>query len=93
MKLVGATRGFIRRPFIINNIIHGIFAAIIANAILAGALYYLHTIDYSVSNSISWIDAAYVFGALFVVGIIICAFAALFATNKYLRLSYDDMFK
>lgn len=93
MKLVGATGGYIRRPFIINNILHGIFAAIIANIILAASLYYLHTIDYSVSNTISWIDASYVFGALLIIGIFICAMAALFATNKYLRTSYDDMFK
>ena len=93
MKLVGATGGYIRRPFIINNIVHGIFAAIIANAILAGIFYYLRTIDYSVSNTISWIDAAYIFGGLLIIGIVICSFAALFATNKYLRSSYDDMFK
>lgn len=93
MKLVGATGGFIRRPFLINNIIHGFIASIIAIAILVSAFYYLRTIEYSVSESISWAEAGIIFGALAITGIIICAISALFATNKYLRTSYDDMFK
>ena len=93
MKLVGATDGFIRRPFIVNNIIHGIIAAIIANAILAATLYYLHSIESNAYSVISWTEAGFVFGALIIVGVAICATAALFATNKYLRSSYDDMFK
>ena len=46
-----------------------------------------------ISQTITWIEAAYVFGTLAVLGIILCATAALFATNKYIRTSYDDMFK
>lgn len=93
MKLVGATNGFIRRPFIINNIMHGIIAAIIANLILAAALLYLPALDPTTGELISWIDAYWIFGALVIIGIIICSTATLFATNKYLRISYDDMFK
>ena len=93
MRLVGATNGFIRRPFVLNNVIHGFIASIIATLILGGILYYLHTIEYSFSQTITWIEAAYVFGTLAVLGIILCATAALFATNKYIRTSYDDMFK
>ena len=93
MKLVGATGGFIRRPFMINNIIHGFIASIVAIATLASTFYYLRSIEYSVSESISWIEAGIIFGALTITGVIICAISALFATNKYLRTSYDDMFK
>ena len=93
MKLVGATDGFIRRPFIINNIIHGIIAAIIANLILAGSIYYIHSIEISALQIIPWNEIIIVLCALVVIGIAICATAALFATNKYLRSNYDDMFK
>lgn len=93
MKLVGATDGFIRRPFILNNVFYGFIAALIANLILASALYYFHTIEHTAAATISWKEVSFVFGGLIVVGIIICASAALFATNKYLRSSYDDMFK
>ena len=93
MKLVGATNAFIRRPFILNNIFHGFIAAIIANLILASSIYYLHSIEQSAIATIGWNEAAIVFGGLIIIGIAICASASLFATNKYLRLSYDDMFK
>ena len=41
MKLVGATPGFIRRPFVRYNVVSGIFASIFAILMLTGALYYL----------------------------------------------------
>jgi cell division transport system permease protein len=41
MKLVGATPSFIRRPFIVSNIIEGIIAATIAIVLLSGCAYYL----------------------------------------------------
>lgn len=93
MKLVGATGGFIRRPFLINNLIHGLIASIITIVILASTFYYLRSIEYSVCESISWAEAGIIFGALAIMGIIICTISALFATNKYLRTSYDNMFK
>lgn len=93
MKLVGATAGFIRRPFIARNAINGVVAALIAIALLAGILYYCTTLDASVAMAVTWGDAAIVFAGLIVAGILICSLAALLATNKYIRLDYDSMFK
>lgn len=93
MKLVGATGSFIRRPFINANVVSGIISALIASAILAGTLYYLQGIDSGIASAITWPQAACVFAGILVIGIVICAVAALFATNKYLRLDYDDMFR
>ncbi len=93
MKLVGATSGFIRRPFIINNILHGFIAAIIAILILAGTIYYIQTIDSAILKVINLESIAWIFISIILLGIIICALAALLATNKYLRIDYDDMFK
>lgn len=93
MKLVGATAGFIRRPFIINNIIHGIIAAIISIMMLSALFLYIKSIDPAIINIISWEAISWVYGILMVAGIAICALAALMATNKYLRIDYDDMFK
>ena len=93
MKLVGAPGSFIRRPFINANVVSGIVSALIASAILAGTLYYLQGIDSGIASAITWPQAACVFAGILIIGIIICAVAALFATNKYLRLDYDDMFR
>ncbi|MDE5836934.1 MAG: permease-like cell division protein FtsX [Paramuribaculum sp.] len=92
MKLVGATAAFIRRPFLLGNMLQGLVAAFVAGIALAGTLYYVGTIEPQVSVLIEWKEALYVFAALFVVGILICTLSALLSTNRYLRLGYDDMF-
>lgn len=93
MKLVGATGGFIRRPIINSNMLSGLVAAIIADLLLAGALFYLHSADKVIAAALPWEEAAWVFAGIIVIGIAICSIASLFATNKYLRSDYDDMFK
>lgn len=93
MKLVGATAGFIRRPFIWASVVNGVIAGVIAMAVLGGLLFYLSTIDPEVMRVVDWRAASMLFAALFVSGILICAMAAFFAANKYLRLGYDNMFK
>lgn len=92
MKLVGATPGFIRRPFIRTTVIQGLVAGIIAAACLAALLYSGNRVDASVSAIISWREAAWVLAATVVCGIVICVAASWLATNKYLRLTYDEMF-
>ena len=93
MKLVGAKAGFIRRPFIINNVLNGTMASLIAMGLLTGILYYTQSVDRAVMAAIDYETILCVFACLLVLGITICATAALMATNKYLRISYDDMFK
>ncbi len=93
MKLVGATAGFIRRPFITTNIVNGIIASILAMMILTGLLFYIQSLDNSLNILLKWNIIAIVYAILLFLGILICAIAALFATNRYLRISYDDMFK
>jgi cell division transport system permease protein len=92
MKLVGATRGFIRRPFILAGISNGIISAIIACALLAAARFYTLSIDPVIDQAISWQDMCFIFICIVACGIIICAIASLFATNRYLHADYDDMF-
>jgi len=92
MKLVGATSGFIRRPFIVSNVMHGIVAAIVAIILLTLMLYYSFRFD-AVALTVGWDQMAWVFSGMLVAGVLICMTAALFATNRYLRIDYDDMFK
>lgn len=92
MKLVGATPAFIRRPFVLATMLQGFIAGLIAAAVLASLLVYSNTVDATVSDVITWRDAAIVLAGTVIGGVIICVLAALLATNKYLRLDYDDMF-
>ncbi len=92
MKLVGATPAFIRRPFLFAAMLQGFIAGLIAAAVLASLLLYSSTVDPTISDIITWYDAAMVLVATIIGGVIICVLAALLATNKYLRLDYDEMF-
>ncbi len=92
MKLVGATGGFIRKPFIWNNMGAGIIAAVIAISLLTGLLGYL---SQEISNFWDLINIqmlVVVFVAVILLGIIISATATFFAVNKYLRMRVDNLY-
>lgn len=94
MQLVGATNGFIRRPFIINNVIAGLISGIVASAVLAislGAAPHLGWND--VANYISWGLYACIAGGMILAGPLICALAASLATTKYLNKDYDELIR
>lgn len=93
MKLVGAKAGFIRKPFIISNIINGIIAGVIAIILLCGCIYYALQIDNSVEALMPLNMMWCVFGGILILGMTLCGVAALLATNKFIHLSYDNLFK
>jgi len=93
MQLVGATPGFIRRPFVINNLLSGLIAAVAACTILGGGLQFLiHSQMPDIAAYISWTEAALVGVVLLAAGMAICVVSALIATNRYLRKNYDELF-
>jgi cell division transport system permease protein len=96
MKLVGATAGFIRRPFIRSFIVSGIISALIANVLLTWLLFYFvnsFTGNISGITELINIHALYfVYGCVFVAGIIFSAISVHFAVNKYVSMKNDDMF-
>ena len=92
MQLVGATDGFIRRPFITNNLIAGLLAALIASGILAVSLAAApHAGWNNVAHYISWGLYACIAGAMIIVGPCICGVAAALATSRYLHKDYDEL--
>lgn len=92
MQLVGATDSFIRRPFILNNIIAGLISGVIASAILAislGAAPHMGWND--VAYYISWGLYVCVAGGMILTGPAICCIAAAIATSRYLKKDYDEL--
>lgn len=92
MKLVGATASFIRRPFILSNIVNGIIAGIVADILLALLIYYASSLDPALADAVPASSLVTVYFAVPVAGIIICALTSLWATNRYLNYEYDDLF-
>ena len=93
MKLVGATAGFIRRPFIRAGAASGLAAGLAASAILIGLRAYVGNIDPAIAYGLTPATMASVSGGIIITGVIICAGASMIAANRYLRLGYDDMFR
>ncbi len=93
MKLVGATSGFIRRPFLIASLLNGFIAGVIASLALTGVVFYCQYADMTLLTILSWADILPVLGGLIVTGMLICLIAAAVAANRYLSLTYDEMFK
>jgi cell division transport system permease protein len=91
MQLVGATAGFIRRPFIRSFVVYGIIAALLANIFLTGLLYYF-TGSFDHIRELAGVDLLIVFACVFAMGIIISATAAYFAVNRYISMKSDDMY-
>lgn len=91
MKLVGATGGFIRRPFLLSNLVAGVIAAVIAMSLLTGLLYYLTK---EITDFIGLIDLnmlLVVFLVLVTLGIIISVTATYFAVNRYLKMEFNKL--
>ena len=92
MKLVGATSGFIRRPFVKYNIVSGIFASILAILMLTGALYYLQNELKGFIQILDMQTLLLVYVAVFALGIVLSVIATILAVNKYLRMGGDKLY-
>ncbi len=92
MQLVGATRGFIRRPFLYRSAGNGILAGLIAIGFLSGILY---LVQKEFNEIVSFQDIE-IIGVLFIgvilIGIIINWISTFFAVSKYLRMNVDKLY-
>lgn len=92
MQLVGATSGYIRRPFLMQAIGIGVISAVIAMALLFGLIYALNNLIDWIYIPVSMQVFLMLFASLIVVGITITLVSTWFALNKYLRMKLDDLY-
>jgi len=93
MQLVGATQGFIRKPFLLTGIMHGLLSALIASAMLAVIIYFsmqeipelLTLQDYNLFLSL--------FGLVILLGVLITWLSNMSAVNKYLKVKPDKLYQ
>lgn len=92
MKLIGADRGFIRGPFVVEAVVYGFIAAVLATGLSILALYgaqpKLESYGIVVSNTLdhTLLYIGFVLPGMILVGAIIGVVSSLFATRKYLKL-------
>ena len=92
MKLVGATGAFIRRPFLDAAALNGLISGAVASLVLIGVRAWGAAIDPVVAEALTIPSMALVCVGAATLGVLICLLTAFFATRRYLRASYDEMF-
>jgi cell division transport system permease protein len=92
MKLVGATWGFIRKPFLIQGITHGFYASILAIGFLCGVIYLVQSEFYEVINFGQVELLSIIFGLVIITGIFINLVSTFLAVSKYLRVRVDELY-
>ena len=92
MQMVGATKRFIRKPFIWNSLKLGFFGALLALAGLATVIYYfnLHFPQFGLFEDKIQIGA--LFGGVFLIGILITWLSTFFAMQRFLNLRTDELY-
>lgn len=92
MKLVGASWSFIRRPFLRKNVWSGVIAAVIADAILMGAAYWLVSYEPELISVITPEVMLIVCGSVLIFGIFITWICAFLSINRYLRMKASTLY-
>ena len=93
MQLVGATKGFIRKPYIVSGMIHGLMGGIVAILLLLSTLYIAKTEMPELAMLQNYVEFVFLFAAIIFMGIIISILSTYFAVNKYLNQHIDDLYK
>ena len=92
MKLVGASWGFIRRPFLLRNMWIGILAGLLADAILIGLASMLVKYEPQLIDIITPTTLLIVLALVFVFGLAITSMCAYISINKYLRMKAGALY-
>jgi cell division transport system permease protein len=93
MQLVGATKSFIRKPYIVSGMIHGLMGGIVAILLLLSTLYIAKTEMPELAMLQNYVEFGFLFAAIILMGIIISILSTYFAVNKYLNQHIDDLYK
>ena len=92
MQLVGATRAFIRRPFLVQSAFHGLLAALLAMGLLMGLLYLIEK-EFLMMFTFESTNLLIILGvSLIVTGVLINIISTYFSVNRYLSISEDKLY-
>ncbi|RZS99629.1 cell division protein FtsX [Aquimarina brevivitae] len=92
MQMVGATKAFIRRPFIWKSIKLGMVGAVVALIGVAVVLYYLNEAFPELQLVKDELLLAILFVTVFGIGVVITWISTFFATQRFLNLRTDELY-
>ena len=91
MKLVGATKWFIIKPFLWDSVKQGIWSGLIAAAMFGGVVYSIEQKLPEVSSPEQLTAAAVILGGMVVVGVVVTLLFTLFAVNKFVNIKSNKI--
>jgi cell division transport system permease protein len=92
MQMVGASNSFIRKPFLKQSLLMGVYGSIIADIIIFVGIYlYRNELRGLISSEVIY-PTGIVFLAVFILGLFFSYLSTYFAVNKFLRMKFDEMF-
>ena len=92
MQMVGATKGFIRKPFIWSGIQLGFIGALISLAGLAAVIYYIDQKIPTLQLVTDYVTLAYLGGGILLIAFIISWLSTFFATQRFLNSQTDELY-
>ena len=93
MKLVGASWGFIRAPFLRRAVMEGLVSALLAIAALGVGLCLLYDYEPDITKVLSWDVLVITAGIMLAFGVLIATFCSWLSVNKFLRMKAGDLYK
>lgn len=92
MQMVGATKSFIRKPFVWRGIKLGLIGALLAIGALIYLVYWLDGAFPVLNIWEDWMPTVIVLSGVLAFGIIISMISTFFATQRFLNLRTDDLY-
>jgi cell division transport system permease protein len=92
MQLVGATRSFIQRPFLVRSSLYGLIGGVVASGLLIGMLAYANRRIPELEAIQNTQRILIVLGSLVALGIFVALLSTYRAVSKYLKLSLDELY-
>ena len=92
MKLVGATKAFIRGPFLARAAFLGLFSSVVALILLVGVLFVVRSEFVQLFEIFTLERLLIVMGIVTVAGLVICVGSTYFVVNKLVTLGKDELY-
>ena len=93
MTLVGASWGFIRRPFMMSALTVGLFASLFACMVIGAGVYAWYNYDPVILAVVTWDVLVITAAAVFLFGVIITMVCSYFTVNHYLKMKSGELYK
>lgn len=92
MRLVGATKSFIRAPFLYKSVFQGLLAGLLASVYLVLLMYFLRNEFTQLFNIFDMERAVVVLAAVVAFGVVLCLSSTFFVVNRMVDMSKDKLY-